>query len=134
MFCEYKDYKNIDVPTLSKILLKNRPEESGVSAIVFEGPNIDASVAVVEFDLLLAFKFLVEALADASVPMDAYLAEKLYLSPPFSFKEAIMTQFVKFRRLNGLEITEDEDFHKTNDIGAYIIEEKCEGCGKVVPQ
>ncbi len=120
MFAEYKDHKGIDVPTLSKILVANR--EQDVSSIVFETPDLHTSVAVIEFDLLLAFKFLVDALADQGVAMDHYLASHLNDLDP-SFKSAVMEQFVKFRIANGIETNEDNIFFQTKDISCYEISE-----------
>ena len=119
MFKEYRDDKGIDVKTLSKILVANRKDNS--SAIVFETPDLETSVAVIEFDLLLAFKFLVDALADQGVAMDAYLAATLN-ELDFSFKTSVMEQFVRFRRANGIELKEDAVFRKTKNIGAYEID------------
>lgn len=130
MFREYKDHKGIDVPMLSKILKAN--EGGDWAAIVFENADLETSVAVVEFDLVLAFKFLVDALANSAVAMDAYLAEYLG-NTDLSFKTSVMSQFVKFRRLNGLEIAEDDAFESTSDLNVYVIKKKCEGCGKVKP-
>ena len=62
MFREYKDHKGIDVPTLSKILVANRGEEYPV--IVFETPDLQTPVAVVEFDLIFAFTCLVNGLVE----------------------------------------------------------------------
>jgi hypothetical protein len=120
MFSEYKDHKGIDVPTLSKILVANRGEES--SAIVFESPGLETSVAIVEFDLLLAFKFLVDALSERGVAMDAYLARYLNDLNP-SFKTSVMQQFVKFRLINGIELDKDVIFQKTKDISVYEIDD-----------
>ncbi|MBY0314579.1 MAG: hypothetical protein K2Q26_03605 [Bdellovibrionales bacterium] len=120
MFIEFKDHKGIDVPTLSKILVANRGDNSPIA--VFETPDLQTSVAVVEFDLILAFKFLVDALADQGVAMDSYLARLLNDLDP-SFKTSVMKQFVKFRRANGIELDEGADFLKTKDIGIYEIEE-----------
>lgn len=118
MFREYKSHKGIDVSTLSKVLIENRKHDC--SAIVFEASDLETSVAVVEFDLILAFKFLTDALADQGIAMDAYLAKLLNDLDP-SFKISVMEQFVKFRRANGIELTEDSTFQKTKDISVYQI-------------
>lgn len=120
MFMEYKNHKGIDVSTLSKVLIENRKHDC--SAIVFEAPDLETSVAVVEFDLILAFKFLTDALADQGVAMDAYLARLLNDLDP-SFKTSVMEQFVKFRRANGIELREDANFQNTKDISIYEIRE-----------
>ena len=120
MFMEYKNHRGIDVSILSKVLIENRGRDC--AAIVFETPDLATSVAVVEFDLILAFKFLTDAMADHGVAIDAYLARRLNELDP-SFKTAVMEQFVNFRRANGIELNEDATFEKTKDIGINEIED-----------
>lgn len=118
MFMEYKNHKGIDISTLSMVLIENR--RRNCSAIVFEALDLETSVAVVEFDLILAFKFLTDALADQGVAMDAYLAGLLNDLDP-SFKTSVMEQFVRFRRANGIELPEDILFEETKEIAVYEV-------------
>ncbi|MGE4107719.1 MAG: hypothetical protein AB7F66_10930 [Bacteriovoracia bacterium] len=121
MFQEYKEHKGIDVPMLSKILVANRKTKYPI--LVFETPDLETGVAVVEFDLILAFTFLVNRLAEYGVAMDGYIADLLKeggLSEDFNTR--VMERFVRFRRANGIDLKEDALFAKTKDFRVYEIE------------
>lgn len=122
MFKEYADFKGIDIAKLDKVLLANRDEDC--SALVFRHKKLKTHVGIVEFELILAFMFLVNELADKGVAADAYLAKALN-DLGLRDKEAVMEQYVKFRRANGIELEEDLAFLKSKDIGLYEFE-KCE--------
>jgi hypothetical protein len=119
MFKEYNDHKGITIEQLDEILLVNREEEC--SAIVFRDSGLKTHVAIVEFELILAFMFLVNELAAEGISVDSYLAKTLNTIAP-SFKTEVMEHFARFRINNGVETKEDVIFLKNKDFSIYEIE------------
>lgn len=102
---------------MSKILVADRVN---CPVLVFETSDLETPIAVVEFDLIIAFTYLVNGLAHHGIAMDAYLAEQLN-EHELSFKSSVMERFVNFRSANGIELDEDATFCKTKDVSVYEV-------------
>jgi hypothetical protein len=121
MFLEFKTTEGMNLPIMSKILAEEKTHEKSQNiALVFESKDLTTPTAVVEFDLVLAFSFLIDALADQGVAMDHFLATNL-IKYDLSFIGKMMESFVRFRRAKGIELDEDREFLNTKNIGLFLI-------------
>lgn len=118
MFLEYEDANDMTLEQVQSVLAHNRKNET-TKVVVFGDNTPNGAIAVTEFDLILAFHFLVDALADAGCGMDFHLARKLS-ELGLSFSGDIMQRFVDFRRSVGVELDEDDEFQSTLNLQLYL--------------
>lgn len=120
MFLEYKDYIGLTWEQAQSILAGTR-SESETSVITFGDCSPNGPIAIVEFDLILAFQFLISSLAKyEDCEMDYYLSHTLkHLG--LSFGPNVMKEFIKFRNFAKVKKhREDRNFAKTSNLNLYL--------------
>lgn len=118
MFVEYKNVEGTSAKDFIEALFENRHKNPDCTAIMMDESPTTRPIALIHMDLFWAFHFLVNALADLGVNMDAHLSNALQEND-LSFGVSIMQEFVRFRKSMGLEISGDDQFLATQDMRIY---------------